>query len=53
MSSGNKAAVWRDGLERAILYDSWGQMVEAADEYTDISKVLQCGECVHNLSYNV
>ncbi len=37
----NRLALLRDGLERAMLYDSWGQMVEAADEYEAISKETQ------------
>jgi hypothetical protein len=34
----NRAAQLRDMLERALLFDSWGQMLEAATEYEAIAK---------------
>lgn len=37
----NKIPQWRDALERAILYDSWGQMLEAATEYDALAQSVQ------------
>lgn len=37
----NRLAQLRDGLERALLFDSWGQMVEAATEYESLAKDTQ------------
>eukprot|EP00051_Salpingoeca_urceolata_P027499 m.481752 g.481752 ORF g.481752 m.481752 type:complete len:315 (+) comp22309_c0_seq1:207-1151(+) len=33
-----RVAEWRDMLERAIGFDSWGQVVEAVEEYERLSK---------------
>ena len=34
----NRIGQLRDGVERAVLFDSWGQMVEAAKEYEAVAK---------------
>lgn len=36
-----RVAQFRDTLERAIGFDSWGQLVEATDEYNKVAKSVQ------------
>lgn len=41
-STGVKRALqWRDSLERATTYDSWGQLIEAIEEYEKIIKSIR------------
>lgn len=45
ITGAKRVAQFRDSLERATGFDSWGQVVEAVDEYEKLAKVVVTHAC--------